>query len=98
MSYMKREIKSSKKETQIKRIQSCCAPSLYSRLCMRKKDNKIFTLPRRFSKDKCMKTRKKGFTMRSSCSPYRDCKRNLKYKIKKNTKKKTKNRKKYKKS
>ena len=90
MSYMKREIKSSKKQTQTKRIQSCCTHSLYSRVCMRKKDNKIFTLPRRFSKEKCMKTRKKGFTMRSSCAPYRDCKIKSK-KTKKKTRKKTRN-------
>ena len=71
MSYMKREIKSNKKERQLKRIQSCCTHSLHSRMCKRKKDKKMFSLPRRFSKDKCMKTKKKGFSMRSSCAPYR---------------------------
>ncbi len=90
MSYMKREIKSNKKERQLKRIQSCCTHSLHSRVCKRKKDKKMFSLPRRFSKDKCMKTRKKGFSMRSSCAPYRDCKRKSK-KSRKKTKKKTKN-------
>ena len=37
----------------------------------RRKDGKIFDLPRRFSKKKCRKP--KGFTMRSSCAPYKNC-------------------------
>lgn len=41
--------------------------------CKRKSDNKIFSLPRRFSRSSCKKTLKKGFTMRSSCAPYKDC-------------------------
>ena len=36
--------------------------------CMRKSDGKLFDLPRRFSPSKCEKP--KGFTMRSSCTPY----------------------------
>ena len=38
-----------------------------------KRDNKIFSLPRRFSRSSCKKTIKKGFTMRSSCASYKYC-------------------------
>ena len=37
----------------------------------RRKDGKIFDLPRRFSKKKCRKP--KGFTMKASCAPYKNC-------------------------
>tara|TARA_Y100000389_G_scaffold200389_1_gene240687 strand:+ start:277 stop:801 length:525 start_codon:yes stop_codon:yes gene_type:complete len=47
---------------------------------MRKSDKKTFKLPRRFSKKKCKNP--KGFTMRSSCAPYKNC-----FIKKKNTKK-----------
>ena len=36
--------------------------------CIRKKDGKIFKLPRRFSKKQCKNQR--GFTMKSSCAIY----------------------------
>lgn len=39
----------------------------------RRKDKKIFKLPRRFTRKKCKKAR--GFTMRSSCAPYKYCQR-----------------------
>lgn len=39
--------------------------------CIRKKDNKLFSLPRKFTKKQCKKP--KGFTMRSSCAPYKYC-------------------------
>ena len=40
--------------------------------CVRK-DGKEFSLPRRFSKKKCMDGPINGFTMRSSCAPYNMC-------------------------
>ena len=47
-----------------------------TRKCIRK-DGKVFQLPRRFSKAKCdnyRRTKKKmGFTMRSSCAPWKMC-------------------------
>lgn len=57
-------------------MKSCCAKSVdkTQRKCRRKKDGKIFDLPRKFSQRKC-KGRKKGFTMRSSCAPYKGCNR-----------------------
>lgn len=41
------------------------------RQCKRVSDGKIFKLPRRFTRKQCAKSR--GFTMRSSCAPYKDC-------------------------
>jgi len=52
---------------------NCCNISNKHRTCKRK-DGKTFKLPRRFSKDKCLSKSKKGFSMRSSCAPYKYCK------------------------
>jgi len=41
--------------------------------CVRKSDKKVFDLPRRFSKRRCTRRKIRGFTMRSSCAPYKDC-------------------------
>ena len=54
-------------------VVSCCKSSKKHRQCKRLSDKKIFNLPRRFSKKKCI-GKIKGFTMRSSCAPYLDCK------------------------
>jgi len=40
--------------------------------CVRNYDGKVFSLPRRFSRSQCKNVR--GFTMRSSCAPYKKCK------------------------
>ena len=40
--------------------------------CIRKCDGKEFDLPRKFSKKKCL-AGVKGFTMKSSCSPFIKC-------------------------
>jgi len=39
---------------------------------MRLSDGKIFDLPRKYSRLKCEED-VKGFTMRSSCAPFKDC-------------------------
>lgn len=52
---------------------SCCSHKANAKSCKRKKDGKTFKLPRRFSRKKCM-GKVKGFSMRSSCAPYVDCK------------------------
>lgn len=52
-------------------ITNCCSSLNKTKKCIRKSDKKIFSLPRRFSKKQCKKP--KGFTMRSSCAPYKDC-------------------------
>jgi hypothetical protein len=57
-------------------MKDCCLSTNSNKECIRKKDKKTFKLPRKFSKVKCL-TRKgiKGFTMRSSCAPYKGCKK-----------------------
>lgn len=49
----------------------CCYHKKYHKKCIRKKDNKIFKLPRKFTKKQCKNV--KGFSMRSSCAPYKYC-------------------------
>jgi len=51
---------------------SCCNHSNDAKTCKRKLDGKIFNLPRKFTKKQCSNIR--GFTMRSSCAPYKGCK------------------------
>ena len=51
----------------------CCNHTSNHKKCVRKSDNKIFTLPRRFTRKRCVCHRVKGFSMRSSCAPYKDC-------------------------
>ena len=50
-------------------MKSCCKTKK-AKKCKRK-DGKIFDLPRKFSRKKCKHVR--GFTMRSSCAPYKFC-------------------------
>ena len=52
-------------------MKDCCNHIKKDKQCRRKSDKKTFKLPRRFSKKKCQKS--KGFTMRSSCAPYKEC-------------------------
>lgn len=55
------------------KIQNCCEiKNNKTKKCIRKQDGKIFNLPRRFTKKQCINPR--GFSMRSSCSPYKFCK------------------------
>lgn len=63
---------------------NCCNHNKNDNKCIRKRDKKSFKLPRKFSRLKCKKA--KGFTMRSSCAPYKDC-----FKKQKGGKTKTKN-------
>ena len=52
-------------------MKNCCSSTKKDKKCIRKSDEKTFNLPRKFSKKKCKHI--KGFTMRSSCAPYKDC-------------------------
>ena len=52
----------------------CCKSGPKTKICTRKSDKKTFTFPRRFSKKHCLTKKIKGFTMRASCAPYKDCK------------------------
>ena len=53
-------------------MKNCCRSTKKDKQCVRKSDGKTFKLPRRFSKKRC-KQGINGFTMRSSCAPYKDC-------------------------
>jgi hypothetical protein len=66
-----------KKSEEIKQLPStlpnCC--STKSGLCQRHSDKKPFDLTnRKYSKKECTTEPIKGFTMRSSCAPFKDCK------------------------
>ena len=65
-----------RKKTKInaKNIKNCCSvTSKRVKKCIRKSDGILFQLPRRFSRKKCKNKKQiKGFTMRSSCAPYKD--------------------------
>ena len=50
---------------------NCCYVNEKRAKTCRRKDNKVFKLPRRFTRKKCRKV--KGFTMRSSCAPFKYC-------------------------
>ena len=54
-----------------KKITNCCNHTKKHKLCIRKNDKKIFKLPRRFTKKQCKNP--KGFTMKASCAPYKNC-------------------------
>lgn len=55
-------------------MQDCCKLKNYTtKKCLRK-DKKVFNLPRKFSIKQC-KRNIKGFTMRSSCAPFKMCKK-----------------------
>ncbi len=66
----------------------CCKHSKSAKKCIRKSDKKIFSLPRRFTRKRCKKGAK-GFTMKASCAPYKDCKKGGSGKPKKKELKKT---------
>jgi len=73
-------------------MKDCCNHKVKDTACIRKSDKKVFNLPRKFSRKKCKKA--KGFTMRASCAPYKDCFKNKTKKQKggKHSSKKTKKR------
>lgn len=50
-------------------IKGCHEATKFDRHCVRKRDGKVFDLPRRFTKKKCAEGIK-GFSMRASCAPY----------------------------
>lgn len=52
---------------------SCCEHK-NEKTCLRTLDKKIFKLPRKFSKKDCLTKKIKGFSMKSSCVPYKNCK------------------------
>ena len=64
--------KLSKKSSKSKK--TCCQSTEKDKKCIRKSDKKEFDIEkRRFSKKTCLTKPIKGFTMKSSCAPYKDC-------------------------
>ena len=55
------------------KIQNCCNHNKKAKQCKTKK--RTFKLPRRFSRKKCLTQKIRGFSMKSSCTPYLNCKR-----------------------
>ena len=56
-----------------RKLPSCCRSTPKAQRCIRGSDKKTFALPRKFSKQDCMRKPIKGFTMRASCAPYLGC-------------------------
>lgn len=56
-------------------MKSCCKACAKNKKCVRNSDKKVFSLPRKFSKKQCLRKNPKGFTMRASCAPYKNCTR-----------------------
>ena len=54
------------------KIVSCCDNIDNKKKCIRPSDGKNFDLPRKYSRIKCEEG-VRGFTMRSSCAPFKDC-------------------------
>ena len=54
-------------------MKNCCANiTKKNKYCIRN-DGKVFDLPRKFTKMRCMKGPIRGFTMKSSCAPFKFC-------------------------
>ena len=55
---------------------NCCKTTKKDKKCSRKSDKKEFNIEKRkYSKKDCLTKPIKGFTMKSSCAPYKDCKK-----------------------
>ena len=68
--------KLSKKTSKKTSKKLCCKSTEKDKKCIRKSDQKEFDIEkRRFSKKTCLTKPIKGFTMKSSCAPYKDCKK-----------------------
>ena len=72
----------------------CCDNIDNHNYCLRISDNKKFKLPRKFKKQDCLKDKKiKSFSKRSSCAPFKDCKKTKKKSIKRKNRKSKKSKK-----
>ena len=59
-------------------MKQCCDATKKTKKCVRKSDGKTFKLPRKYTKKYCVSDKKKGFSQRSSCAPFKDCKKQKK--------------------
>ena len=58
-------------------MKDCCNHGKNDKICRTKK--RTFKLPRKFTKKQCTPYKKvKGFSKRSSCAPYKECKKSKK--------------------
>ena len=69
----KKIMKGGEKKNKTIKIQNCCNHNKKAKQCKTKK--RTFKLPRRFSRKKCLTQKIRGFSMKSSCTPYLNCKR-----------------------
>jgi hypothetical protein len=70
-------------------MKDCCNHSKKDKICRVKK--RTFKLPRKFTKKQCIPYKKvKGFSKRSSCAPYKECKKSNKRYKKRSKRRKTK--------
>ena len=58
-----------------KKVPSCCTHTKKDKQCIRTKDKKVFDLPRKVDREICLSRDIKGFSIKSSCAPYKDCSR-----------------------
>ena len=66
--------KSRSKQGGAKQPIDCCKSKKNTSVCMRTTDKKVFLIKnRRFSRERCITGPVRGFTMRSSCAPWKDC-------------------------
>lgn len=56
-----------------KHAHDCCSADSHKKWCTNKTTDKVFKLPRKFSKAACTRGSIRGFTMRASCAPYKGC-------------------------
>ena len=56
------------------KIQNCCNHNKKIQNNVNTK-KRTFKLPRRFSRKKCLTQKRRGFSNKSSCTPYLNCKR-----------------------
>ena len=54
-------------------MKNCCSKTLKKSKKCKRRDGKVFSLPRKFSKKRCLKGKIRGFSMKSSCAPYKLC-------------------------
>ncbi len=73
---IKKSVKTKKpikmKTRKLVKVKDCLSENLTKKdkKCRRKSDGKIFKLPRRFSRDRCLEG-VRGYSMKSSCAPYK---------------------------
>lgn len=72
-------------------MKDCCNHGKNDKICRTKK--RTFKLPRKFTKKQCIPYKKvKGFSKRSSCAPYKECKKKKTKRKKKKTNRKNRKR------